>query len=222
MLVARQYLKGAGKFSMRLLGLLGLVWGSGAMAADSVRVIIKTTQGAITLELDAEAAPATVANFLSYVDQSGYDNTIFHRVIEGFMIQGGGHYRDLAESPSGPSLRNEADNGLRNEVGTIAMARMAEIDSATNQFFINVADNRRLDHQGDSCSREEEAAAEARAERGLFKPKRCKSFGYAVFGRVIDGMSVVKTIEQVATVTQADFFDVPKDPITILSIRRLP
>jgi len=143
-------------------------------------------------------------------------------VIEGFMIQGGGHYRDLAESPSGPSLRNEADNGLRNEVGTIAMARMAEIDSATNQFFINVADNRRLDHQGDSCSREEEAAAEARAERGLFKPKRCKSFGYAVFGRVIDGMSVVKTIEQVATVTQADFFDVPKDPITILSIRRLP
>ncbi|MDA9282078.1 peptidylprolyl isomerase, partial [Pseudomonadales bacterium] len=164
MLVARQYLKGAGKFSMRLLGLLGLVWGSGAMAADSVRVIIKTTQGAITLELDAKAAPATVANFLSYVDQSGYDNTIFHRVIEGFMIQGGGHYRDLAESPSGPSLRNEADNGLRNEVGTIAMARMAEIDSATNQFFINVADNRRLDHQGDSCSREEEAAAEARAE----------------------------------------------------------
>ena len=145
MLVARQYLKGAGKFLMRLLGLLVLVWGSGAMAADSVRVIIKTTQGAITLELDAKAAPATVANFLSYVDQSGYDNTIFHRVIEGFMIQGGGHYRDLAESPSGPSLRNEADNGLRNEVGTIAMARMAEIDSATNQFFINVADNRRLD-----------------------------------------------------------------------------
>ena len=159
--MARQYLKGAGKFLMRLLGLLVLVWGSGAMAADPVRVIIKTTQGAITLELDAKAAPATVANFLSYVDQSGYDNTIFHRVIEGFMIQGGGHYRDLAESPSGPSLRNEADNGLRNEVGTIAMARMAEIDSATNQFFINVADNRRLDHQGDSCSREEEAAAEA-------------------------------------------------------------
>ena len=189
--MARQYLKGAGKFSMRLLGLLGLVWGSGAMAADPVRVIMQTTQGAITLELDAKAAPATVANFLSYVEQSGYDNTIFHRVIEGFMIQGGGYYRDLSESPSGPSLRNEADNGLRNEVGTIAMARMAEIDSATNQFFINVADNRRLDHQGDSCSREEEAAAEARAERGLFKPKRCKSFGYAVFGRVIDGMSVI-------------------------------
>ena len=184
---------------------------------------MQTTQGAITLELDAKAAPETVANFLRYVDQSGYDNTIFHRVIEGFMIQGGGYYRDLSESPSGPSLRNEADNGLRNEVGTIAMARMAEIDSATNQFFINVADNRRLDHQGDSCSREEEAAAAARAERVGYSSQngvkvsvtRCSVVSSMV-------MSVVKTIEQVATVTQADFFDVPKDPITILSIRRLP
>ena len=222
MVVARQYAKRAFKFLIRGLGLLVLVCGGGAAAADPVRVAIQTTQGDITLELNANAAPATVANFLQYVDQSGYDNTIFHRVIEGFMIQGGGHYRDLTESPSGASLLNEADNGLRNEAGTIAMARMAEIDSATNQFFINVSDNTRLDHQDDSCSREEEAAAAARADRGLFKPKRCKSFGYAVFGRVIDGFSVVKAIEQVATGTQADFFDVPKEPITILSIRRLP
>ena len=95
-----------------------------------------TGYGVITLELDAEKAPKSTENFLAYVNKGHYDNTIFHRVIEGFMIQGGGHYRDLAESPSGPSLRNEAYNGLRNEVGTIAMARMAEIDSATNQFFI--------------------------------------------------------------------------------------
>ena len=221
MVVARQFVKGAVKFLSRL-GLLVLVCAGGAAAADPVRVLIQTTKGDIALELDANAAPLTVANFMQYVDQSGYDNTIFHRVIEGFMIQGGGHYRDLTESPSGPSLLNEADNGLRNEAGTIAMARMAEIDSATNQFFINVSDNTRLDHQGDSCSREEEAAAAARADRGLFKPKRCKSFGYAVFGRVIDGFSVVKMIERVATGSQADFFDVPKDPITILSIRRLP
>ena len=183
---------------------------------------INTTAGEIVVRFFPETAPNHVKNFCDLASKGFYNGVIFHRVIPGFMIQGGGHYRDLSESPSGPSLRNEAGNGLRNEVGTIAMARMAEIDSATNQFFINVADNRRLDHQGDSCSREEEAAAAARAERGLFKPKRCKSFGYAVFGRVVDGLSVVKAIEQVATVTQADFFDVPKDPITILSIRRLP
>ncbi len=214
-------LSGSMSILIRSLSLFGLVC-SGAAAADPVRVIMETTYGAITLEVNTDKAPATAANFLQYVDQSGYDNTIFHRVIDGFMIQGGGHYRDLTESPSGPSLFNEADNGLRNEVGTIAMARMSEIDSATNQFFINVADNPRLDHQPTSCSRADEAAAAARAERGLFKPKRCKSFGYAVFGRVIDGMTVVKTIEQVATDAQGGFFDAPKEPITIISIRRLP
>lgn len=219
--MTRLSLKAALRFLILSLGPLVLICGS-VMAADPVRVLMQTTRGPITLELDVNAAPATVANFLQYVDQSGYDNTIFHRVIEGFMIQGGGHYQDFSESPAGPSLLNEADNGLRNEAGTIAMARMAEIDSATNQFFINVADNSRLDHQDGSCSREEEAAAVARAGRGLFKPKRCKSFGYAVFGRVIDGLSVVKTIEQVATGEQADFFDVPETPITILSMRRLP
>ena len=203
------------------LGLIGLFFG-GAVAAESVRVMMTTTKGSITLELNAVQAPATVANFLKYVDQSDYDNTIFHRVIEGFMIQGGGYYRDLSESPSGPSLVNEADNGLHTKVGTIAMARMSEIDSATNQFFINVGHNARLDHQRTSCSRADEAAAAARAERGLFKPKRCKSFGYAVFGRVVDGMSVVQSIEQVATGAQDTFFDVPEDPITIVSIRRLP
>lgn len=220
-LVTMKKLGGSVIALVRSLGLFVVVC-CGATAADPVRVIMETSLGAITLELNTDEAPATVANFLRYVGQSGYDNTIFHRVIEGFMIQGGGYYRDLSESAAGPSLANEADNGLRNKVGAIAMARMAEIDSATNQFFINVSDNPRLDHQPDSCSREDEVAAAARAERGLFKSKRCKSFGYAVFGRVIDGMSVLNTIEQVATGAQADFFDVPNNPIAILSIRRIP
>ncbi len=192
-----------------------------ANASLSDHVVIETSFGDIVLALDAEKAPVTVTNFLRYVDRQAYDGTIFHRVISGFMIQGGGHFEDLSESPSDPPILNEADNGLSNQVGTIAMARLSEIDTASNQFFINTADNPRLDHGPKSCSRAEESKRAALLARGLMKPKRCKSFGYAVFGEVIQGMDVVRRIEGVETGIRDGFFDVPVEPIKIVTIRRV-
>ncbi|MBM3319210.1 MAG: peptidyl-prolyl cis-trans isomerase [Candidatus Eisenbacteria bacterium] len=171
--------------------------------AEEVRtnpmVLMKTTLGDIRIELFADKAPITVENFLSYADEKFYDGTIFHRVIESFVIQGGGFTKDLARKPTKPAVKNEADNGLSNTRGTIAMARLPEPHSATSQFFINVQDNTNLDHFD----------GEAR-------------FGYCVFGRVVEGMDVVDKIRAVKTGAMGQLpKDVPLDPIEILSVRRV-
>lgn len=157
---------------------------------------METSLGEILLELDTAKAPLSVANFLAYARAGHYDGTIFHRVIKGFMIQGGGLTPDLAERPTGEPIKNEAGNGLRNKTGTIAMARTAEIDSACAQFFINTDDNKSLDHGG----------------------SRPELYGYAVFGQVVDGMDVVYTIEQVATAPQGEHQDVPLEPVVLQSV----
>ena len=165
-----------------------------SMAAEPVpRVRLETTMGNIVLVLDREHAPATVDNFLAYVNDGFYDGTIFHRVIDGFMIQGGGYTADFSRKETRPPIQNEADNGLKNTRGSIAMARTQDPHSASAQFFINVADNSALDHK-------------ARDARG---------WGYAVFGRVADGMGVVDKIRTQTTGVQAGFRDVPKKTITI-------
>lgn len=155
--------------------------------------------GDIKLELFDEEAPITVKNFLRYVDERHYDGTIFHRVIEGFMIQGGGMDFDLFEMPVHEPIKNEATNGLSNLTGTIAMARTSVVDSATAQFFINVADNTFLDHQNDTP----------------------RGFGYCVFGKVIEGMDVVKKIEVVDTTSHGYHDDVPVDTVTIKKASRI-
>ena len=154
-----------------------------------IKVMIKlsTSMGEITLELDAEKAPITVENFLSYVDSGHYDNTIFHRVIPGFVIQGGGLVSGMQEKKTGTPILNEADNGLKNLTGSICMARTNDPHSATSQFFINLKDNDFLDHKG-------------KTESG---------WGYAVFGRVVSGMKVVEKIAAVETGNAGHHSDVP-------------
>jgi len=159
-------------------------------------VKLETSMGDIFLELDEKNAPKTVTNFLAYVEEGHYDGTIFHRVIKGFMVQGGGLTPDMQEKPTGAPIVNEATNKLRNKTGTVAMARTAEIDSATAQFFINTENNKFLDHGG-------------------LKPEL---YGYAVFGQVVDGMDVVYTIEQQATTSVAGYDDVPQEPIVIQAV----
>ncbi len=159
-------------------------------------VIMRTTFGEIKLELDAERAPKTVANFLMYAREGFYDGTIFHRVIDNFMIQGGGFDIDMNQKPTGTPIENEADNGLKNDFGTIAMARTMEPHSATAQFFINVKDNDFLDKPRDGA-------------------------GYAVFGRVAAGMSVVDAIKVVPTGVVRGRADVPISPVIINEIRRM-
>jgi len=167
--------------------------------AKTVNLIIDTSKGKITLELYPDKAPATVSNMLSYVDAKFYDGTIFHRVIDGFMIQGGGFTCDMLQKRSNAPIKNEADNGLRNERGTIAMARTSFVDSATSQFFINLVDNSRSLN---------------------FKAKTDAGYGYCVFGKVIDGMDVVDMIGKSATGISGRHRDVPKEPVIINSIRR--
>jgi peptidyl-prolyl cis-trans isomerase B (cyclophilin B) len=157
---------------------------------------IETSLGEIVLELDAVKAPISVANFLAYARAGHYDGTIFHRVIKGFMIQGGGMTADMTPKEVGAPIKNEANNGLKNKTGTVAMARTSEIDSATAQFFINTEDNKFLDHAG-------------------LTPDK---YGYAVFGKVVDGMNVVYTIEQQATTTVGMYQDVPKEPVVISQV----
>lgn len=157
-----------------------------------MKAVLHTNFGDITLELDADRAPETTANFAQYVRDGFYDGTIFHRVIDNFMIQGGGFDENMNQKPTRAPIRNEADNGLSNETGTIAMARTSDPHSASAQFFINVADNRFLD--------------KARAQDG---------WGYAVFGRVIDGMSVVEKIKAQPTGSHGFHQDVPKAPVII-------
>ncbi|MCK5364962.1 MAG: peptidyl-prolyl cis-trans isomerase [Gammaproteobacteria bacterium] len=165
-----------------------------SMATEQApRVRLETTMGNIVLELDREHAPATVDNFLAYVNDGFYDGTIFHRVIDGFMIQGGGYTADFSRKQTRPPIKNEADNGLKNTRGSIAMARTRDPHSASAQFFINVADNSALDH----------------------KAPDARGWGYAVFGRVADGMGVVDEIRTQTTGVQAGFRDVPKKTITI-------
>jgi cyclophilin family peptidyl-prolyl cis-trans isomerase len=160
--------------------------------------VISTAMGDITVELFKDRAPASVENFLQYVAEQFYDGTIFHRVIPGFMIQGGGFTSEMVEKTTRPPIRNEAANGLSNIRGTLGMARTRALRSATSQFFINVADNRaRLDHRG-------------------YSPD---DFGYAVFGRVLTGMDVADRIAAGKTVTKAPHDDVPVDPVFIRSVR---
>jgi peptidyl-prolyl cis-trans isomerase B (cyclophilin B) len=159
-------------------------------------VIIRTTFGDIKLDLDAEKAPKTVANFLQYAREGSYDGTIFHRVIDNFMIQGGGFESDMSQKSSGEPIENEADNGLKNDHGTIAMARTTDPHSATAQFFINVKDNDFLNHSG----------------------KNMQGWGYAVFGKVTDGNDVLDKIRAVATTSRGGHQDVPADDIIIESV----
>ena len=165
---------------------------------SKIMVVMETSKGTIRLELDAEKAPVTVANFLRYVDEKFYDGTVFHRVIDGFMIQGGGFRPDMTQKPTHGPVKNEAGNGLRNLRGTVAMARTSAVDSATSQFFINLADNAFLDHKDNTPN----------------------GYGYAVFGKVVAGMDVVDAIAKVATHAMGPFKDVPVEPVVIKSVRR--
>lgn len=157
-------------------------------------VNISTNYGDIRVRLYADKAPVTVKNFLSYVNDGFYDNTVFHRVIPGFMIQGGGFTEQMQQKQTKSPIKNEADNGLENLKGTIAMARTSEVNSATSQFFINLEDNDFLNHGS-------------------------RDFGYAVFGKVIDGMDVVEKIGSVNTVTKGYMQNVPEKPVIIKSIK---
>ncbi|MDE0949956.1 MAG: peptidylprolyl isomerase [Halioglobus sp.] len=159
-------------------------------------VIIRTTFGEIKLELDAEKAPKTVANFLKYARDGFYDGTIFHRVINDFMIQGGGFDADMKQKTNGEPIENEADNGLKNDFGTIAMARTTDPHSATAQFFINVKDNDFLNHSG----------------------KNMQGWGYTVFGKVSEGTEVLDKIRALPTSSQGGHQDVPTDPVIIESV----
>jgi cyclophilin family peptidyl-prolyl cis-trans isomerase len=166
---------------------------------DATVVVIQTNKGAIEVELLTEDAPVSVENFLAYVDEEFYDDTIFHRVIEDFMIQGGGYGTDKQKKPTREPIKNEADNGLKNTTGTVAMARTSVPDSATSQFFINVEDNEFLD----------------------FKSATPAGYGYAVFGKVTSGMDIVEAIETAETVDgKGAFKNSPEDPVIIETIRR--
>ena len=168
-----------------------------AAPAATTRVLLTTSEGNIELALDNQKAPVSVKNFVEYVNNGFYNGTTFHRVIPGFMIQGGGFVDEMKQKATNPPIKNEADNGLRNLRGTIAMARTAEKDSATSQFFINVADNAFLDHGQ-------------------------RDFGYAVFGKVVKGMDVADKISQVQTTNVGPYQNVPSKPIVIKSAKVLP
>lgn len=183
---------------LSLFGLLiSFAFFAGAEQANP-KVLMKTTMGNMTIELYQDKAPITVKNFLSYVDEKFYDNTIFHRVIKDFMIQGGGLTEDFIEKSTKAPIENEATNGLKNNRGTIAMARMNEPHSATCQFFINHVDNSFLDNG---------VAADG--------------WGYCVFGKVVDGMDVVDAIAKTPTMTKNDMADVPRETIKIISVTRI-
>ena len=162
----------------------------------AAHILMTTTLGPMTLELDADNAPNTVENFLSYVSNSFYDGTIFHRVINDFMVQGGGFTADMEQKATQAPIENEANNGLKNARGTIAMARTQDPHSATAQFFINVQDNDFLNHTGENM----------------------QGWGYAVFGKVTDGEDVLDKIRCVQTGSQAGHQDVPVEPIIIESV----
>jgi len=163
---------------------------------NTVTATIETSLGKIELALDAEKAPLSVSNFVAYAKSGHYDGTVFHRVIDGFMIQGGGFTADMVQKETRPPIRNEATNGLKNKRGTIAMARTMIVDSATCQFFINLKDNAFLDHRAPNP----------------------QMYGYAVFGTVTSGMDVVDRIAKVRTGSKGFFQDVPVETVTIKKI----
>jgi len=167
-------------------------------AVDRPVVVMETSEGEIRIELWPDKAPATVENFLQYVDDGFYENTLFHRVIDGFMIQGGGFTQGMNPKEPREPVRNEASKELKNARGTLAMARTSQVHSATSQFFINLEDNEFLDH----------------------RDKTSKGFGYAVFGRVVEGMEVVDRIAKKKTAKAGPHGDVPVEPVTILKASR--
>jgi cyclophilin family peptidyl-prolyl cis-trans isomerase len=169
------------------------------MSEQNPQVMLETSKGPIKIELFKDKAPITVKNFLTYVREGYYDGLIFHRVIREFMIQGGGLDENLVQKKPKFAIKNEADNGLSNKRGTLAMARTAVVDSATSQFFINVVDNAFLDHQG----------------------KQQDRYGYCVFGRVLEGMEVVDELRAVKTGTRGGHSDVPVEPVFITSAKVL-
>jgi peptidyl-prolyl cis-trans isomerase B (cyclophilin B) len=179
-----------------LILVFGAIFLSSAVLAGPV-VEMKTSHGTIEIELDEVKAPGTVKNFLQYVKDKFYDGLIFHRVINGFMIQGGGMTPDMKEKPNRAAIKNEASNGLLNEVGTIAMARTSDPHSATSQFFINVENNTSLNHTAPTP----------------------QGWGYAVFGKVIGGMHVVNRIKAVKTGNRGGHGNVPMDNVVIQSVR---
>ena len=184
------------KLMLLAIGIFPLICGSalaGQNQGDKVMVEMTTSKGVIELELDAKNAPITVANFLEYVKSGHYDGTIFHRVIPGFVIQGGGLQSGMTEKATGTPIENEADNGLKNLTGAICMARTNEPHSATSQFFINLKDNSFLDHTEKSAT----------------------GWGYAVFGRVTSGMDVVEAIAAVPTGNAGYHSDVPLEDIVL-------
>jgi peptidyl-prolyl cis-trans isomerase A (cyclophilin A) len=187
---------------MTRLLLLACLLSAPVLAKDPV-VVISTSKGDFKVQLDAKKAPVSVENFLKYVKDKHYDGTVFHRVIKSFMIQGGGFDAQLKEKPVAyPPIKNEAGNGLKNATGTLAMARTGVVDSATAQFYINVKDNKFLDHRDESV----------------------RGFGYAVFGKVISGMDVVRKIEASPTQTKptgdgVPLADVPVETVVIKTIR---
>ncbi len=176
-------------FLFIIIGILLYNFLRGAKMSNPI-VIMETSMGNVEIELYNKEAPISVKNFIGYVNEGFYDGLIFHRVIKGFMIQGGGFNQDMAEKETKEPIKNEADNGLKNEKYTIAMARTQEVNSATSQFFINTADNTFLDHGS-------------------------RDFGYAVFGKVISGQEVVDAIENVATETKGFYENVPTEPVII-------
>jgi len=171
--------------------------GDSQMADSQKSVEFVTSMGTFVIELDGAAAPVTVENFLAYVDAGFFDGTVFHRVIPGFMAQGGGFSADMKQKPVNAPIKNEADNGLKNLRGTVAMARTSVIDSATAQFFVNVADNAFLDH----------------------KAKTMQGYGYAVFGKVVSGMEVMDAMVAVPTTSKGQMQDIPVTPIVIESAK---
>ena len=188
------------KLIIALTVVVTLITAGGLLAADgNPKVEMETSKGKIVIELAAGKAPETVKNFLNYVDAKYYDGTIFHRVIPNFMIQGGGFTSGMKRKSANAPIKNEADNGLKNDRGTIAMARTGDPHSATAQFFINSINNDFLNHKG----------------------KSPQGWGYAVFGKVTAGMEVVDAISAVKTVTRGRFRDVPAETIEIRSVRVL-
>ena len=173
-----------------------LLFAANLLAAEKPHVLLDTSLGEIEIELEAEKAPVSVKNFLAYVDSGFYNGTVFHRVIPGFMIQGGGFDADMKQKPTQPPIKNEADNGLHNVRGTLAMARTQAVNSANSQFFINHKDNAFLDHGA-------------------------RDFGYAVFGKVVRGMEVVDQIAQVPTGSRGMQQNVPREPVLIKSAKKL-
>ncbi|HXQ20892.1 MAG TPA: peptidylprolyl isomerase [Candidatus Acidoferrales bacterium] len=186
----------AGKLWWACVLVTVLAAGAARAEGKNPMVLISTSMGDIKVELYEDKAPETVKNFLGYVSDKFYDGTIFHRVIPDFMIQGGGFDKDMRQKPTKAPIKNEAGNGVKNDTGTIAMARTNVVDSATAQFFINVKDNGFLNHRDESQA----------------------GFGYAVFGKVVDGMDVVHKIEHAATTTKGMNQNVPVEAVVIKSI----